>query len=164
MVYPACGLAGSLPRFLRFLGVLMLESFTAQVWTATIIVPKGDHLLDTTAGHSARPWPNQAASTALTPCRRVCTCVSRQALGLAVGGAAPSTEAAMAMGPAVMLVWIVFGGGRRKLQGRLLGSRRGSGGFAPRPRVGLIHPEALHHATPINHPTNHPTNHPQATT
>ncbi|KXZ53267.1 hypothetical protein GPECTOR_7g1161 [Gonium pectorale] len=33
-----------------------------------------------------------------------------QALGLAVGSVAPSTEAAMAIGPAVMLVWIVFGG------------------------------------------------------
>ncbi|KAG2484422.1 hypothetical protein HYH03_016836, partial [Edaphochlamys debaryana] len=33
-----------------------------------------------------------------------------QALGLAVGSVAPTTEAAMAIGPAVMLVWIVFGG------------------------------------------------------
>lgn len=35
---------------------------------------------------------------------------SSQALGLAVGAAAPSTEAALAMGPAVILVSIVFGG------------------------------------------------------
>ncbi len=33
-----------------------------------------------------------------------------KALGLAVGAFAPSTEAALAIGPAVMLVWIVFGG------------------------------------------------------
>ncbi|GIL74117.1 hypothetical protein Vretifemale_4169 [Volvox reticuliferus] len=33
-----------------------------------------------------------------------------QALGLAVGSVAPTTEAAVAIGPAVMLVWIVFGG------------------------------------------------------
>lgn len=33
-----------------------------------------------------------------------------QALGLAVGSFAPSTEAALAIGPAVMVVWIVFGG------------------------------------------------------
>jgi hypothetical protein len=32
------------------------------------------------------------------------------ALGLAVGAAAPSTEAALAIGPAVILVSIVFGG------------------------------------------------------
>lgn len=36
--------------------------------------------------------------------------VSAQALGLAVGAAAPSTEAALAIGPAVILVSIVFGG------------------------------------------------------
>ena len=35
---------------------------------------------------------------------------SAQALGLAVGAAAPSTEAALAIGPAVILVSIVFGG------------------------------------------------------
>jgi len=35
---------------------------------------------------------------------------SAQALGLAVGAAAPSTSAALAIGPAVMLVFIVFGG------------------------------------------------------
>lgn len=35
---------------------------------------------------------------------------SSQALGLAVGAAAPSTEAALAAGPAVILVSIVFGG------------------------------------------------------
>lgn len=33
-----------------------------------------------------------------------------QALGLTVGSFAPSTEAALAIGPAVMVVWIVFGG------------------------------------------------------
>ncbi|GLI61524.1 hypothetical protein VaNZ11_003905, partial [Volvox africanus] len=33
-----------------------------------------------------------------------------QALGLAVSSVAPTTEAAVAIGPAVMLVWIVFGG------------------------------------------------------
>lgn len=32
------------------------------------------------------------------------------ALGLAVGAAAPSTEAALAIGPAVILVSVVFGG------------------------------------------------------
>jgi len=32
------------------------------------------------------------------------------ALGLTVGSFAPSPEAAIAIGPAVMLVWIVFGG------------------------------------------------------
>lgn len=32
------------------------------------------------------------------------------ALGLSVGAAAPSTDAAVAIGPAVMLVWIIFGG------------------------------------------------------
>lgn len=32
------------------------------------------------------------------------------ALGLAVGAVAPSTDAAVAIGPAVMLVWIIFGG------------------------------------------------------
>ncbi|PSC72649.1 ABC transporter G family member 7 isoform A [Micractinium conductrix] len=36
--------------------------------------------------------------------------MSAQALGLAVGAAAPSTEAALAIGPAVILVSIVFGG------------------------------------------------------
>ena len=35
---------------------------------------------------------------------------SAQALGLAVGAAAPSTEAALAIGPAVILISIVFGG------------------------------------------------------
>eukprot|EP00955_Chlamydomonas_euryale_P034459 349801-Chlamydomonas_euryale.AAC.24 len=32
------------------------------------------------------------------------------AMGLAVGALAPSTEAASAIGPAVMVIWIVFGG------------------------------------------------------
>jgi hypothetical protein len=32
------------------------------------------------------------------------------ALGLAVGALAPNTESAVAIGPAIMLVWIVFGG------------------------------------------------------
>lgn len=49
-------------RFLKFLGILTLESFCSS------------------------------------------------ALGLAVGAAAPSTDAAVAIGPAVMLVFIVFGG------------------------------------------------------
>lgn len=35
---------------------------------------------------------------------------SAQALGLAIGALAPSTDAALAMGPAIMLVFIVFGG------------------------------------------------------
>ena len=35
---------------------------------------------------------------------------SSQALGMAVGAAAPSTSAALAIGPAVILVSIVFGG------------------------------------------------------
>lgn len=50
-------------RFLKFLGILTLESFCSS------------------------------------------------ALGLAVGAVAPSTDAAVAIGPAVMLVWIIFGGG-----------------------------------------------------
>jgi hypothetical protein len=49
-------------RFLKFLGILTLESFCSS------------------------------------------------ALGLAVGAVAPSTDAAVAIGPAVMLVWIIFGG------------------------------------------------------
>lgn len=49
-------------RFVKFLGILTLESFTAA------------------------------------------------ALGLSVGAAAPNTDAAVAIGPAVMLVWIIFGG------------------------------------------------------
>lgn len=32
------------------------------------------------------------------------------ALGLSVGAAAPTADAAVAIGPAVMLVWIIFGG------------------------------------------------------
>ena len=62
VVYPATGLNPRISRFLRFLGILTAESFSAQ------------------------------------------------ALGLAVGAAAPSTEAALAIGPAVILVSIVFGG------------------------------------------------------
>jgi ABC-type multidrug transport system permease subunit len=62
VVYPATGLNPRLSRFMRFLGILTAESFSAQ------------------------------------------------ALGLAVGAAAPSTEAALAIGPAVILVSIVFGG------------------------------------------------------
>lgn len=31
-------------------------------------------------------------------------------MGLAIGAIAPSTDAALAMGPAIMLVFIVFGG------------------------------------------------------
>lgn len=50
------------PSFLRFMGILTLESFTSA------------------------------------------------ALGLAVGALAPNTESAVAIGPAIMLVWIVFGG------------------------------------------------------
>ncbi|GAB4820462.1 hypothetical protein N2152v2_007508 [Parachlorella kessleri] len=61
-VYPATGLHPKVTRFGRFLGLLVLESFTSS------------------------------------------------ALGLAVGAAAPSTEAALAVGPAVILVSIVFGG------------------------------------------------------
>jgi len=62
VVYPATGLNPKFSRFMRFLGILTAESFSAQ------------------------------------------------ALGLAVGAAAPSTEAALAIGPAVILVSIVFGG------------------------------------------------------
>lgn len=61
IVYPAT-LRGGVPKFLKFVGVLTAESFSAQ------------------------------------------------ALGLAVGAAAPSTEAALAIGPAVVLISIVFGG------------------------------------------------------
>lgn len=49
-------------RFVKFLGILTLESFTSA------------------------------------------------ALGLSVGAAAPTADAAVAIGPAVMLVWIIFGG------------------------------------------------------
>jgi ABC-type multidrug transport system permease subunit len=35
---------------------------------------------------------------------------SSTAMGMAVGAVAPSTEAALVIGPAVMLVFIVFGG------------------------------------------------------
>eukprot|EP00798_Chlamydomonas_sp_ICE-L_P003922 gene3922-13996_t len=62
LVYPFTGLNPSPTRFLKFLGVITLESFTSS------------------------------------------------ALGLAVGSFAPSTEAAVAIGPAVMLLFIVFGG------------------------------------------------------
>lgn len=62
VVYPATGLNPKMSRFVRFLGILTAESFSAQ------------------------------------------------ALGLAVGAAAPSTEAALAIGPAVILISIVFGG------------------------------------------------------
>lgn len=62
LVYPATGLHPDVGRFARFLGILTMESFSAQ------------------------------------------------ALGLAVGAAAPSTEAALAIGPAVILISIVFGG------------------------------------------------------
>eukprot|EP00197_Chlamydomonas_leiostraca_P006364 CAMPEP_0202866206 /NCGR_PEP_ID=MMETSP1391-20130828/7260_1 /ASSEMBLY_ACC=CAM_ASM_000867 /TAXON_ID=1034604 /ORGANISM="Chlamydomonas leiostraca, Strain SAG 11-49" /LENGTH=699 /DNA_ID=CAMNT_0049546135 /DNA_START=95 /DNA_END=2194 /DNA_ORIENTATION=- len=62
VVYPLTGLNPDPRRFLRFLGIITLESFTSS------------------------------------------------ALGLAVGSVAPTTEAAIALGPAVMLVWIVFGG------------------------------------------------------
>lgn len=62
IVYPLTGLNPKPSRFLKFLGVVTLESFSSA------------------------------------------------ALGLAVGAFAPSTEAAMAIGPAVMVVFIVFGG------------------------------------------------------
>jgi len=62
IVYPCTGLSMKPVKFVRFLGILVAESFSAQ------------------------------------------------ALGLAVGAAAPSTSAALAIGPAVILVSIVFGG------------------------------------------------------
>jgi ABC-type multidrug transport system permease subunit len=62
ITYPLCGLNPHPTRFLKFLSILTLESFTSS------------------------------------------------ALGLAVGAFAPSAEAARAIGPAVMVVWIVFGG------------------------------------------------------
>lgn len=62
IVYPITGLNPNPLRFMRFLGIIALESFSSA------------------------------------------------AMGLAVGAMAPSTEAAMALAPAVMLVWIVFGG------------------------------------------------------
>ncbi|KAI8472919.1 MAG: P-loop containing nucleoside triphosphate hydrolase protein [Monoraphidium minutum] len=62
VVYPLCGLNPNPVRYLKFLGILTLESFSAS------------------------------------------------ALGLAVGAVAPSTESAVAIGPAVILVHIVFGG------------------------------------------------------
>jgi hypothetical protein len=62
VVYPLTGLAGGLPRFARFLGILTLESFTAT------------------------------------------------ALGLAVGAAAPTPDAAAAIGPALSVVFLLFGG------------------------------------------------------
>lgn len=61
-MYPFTGLNPKPSRFLKFLGILTLESFCSS------------------------------------------------ALGLAVGAVAPSTDAAVAIGPAVMLVWIIFGG------------------------------------------------------
>ncbi|GBG66269.1 hypothetical protein CBR_g57867 [Chara braunii] len=62
LVYPMTGLHRSFTRFLCFLSIVTLESFTSS------------------------------------------------ALGLAVGAVAPSTEAALALGPMVMLIFIVFGG------------------------------------------------------
>ncbi|KAK9866000.1 hypothetical protein WJX84_002019 [Apatococcus fuscideae] len=62
IVYPAAGLHQRASRFLRFMGLLTLESFVSS------------------------------------------------SLGLAVGAVAPSTEAALAMGPAVILIFVVFGG------------------------------------------------------
>ena len=61
-VYPACGLAPSVPRFLSFLGLLTLESFSAS------------------------------------------------AIGMTISALAPSAQAALAIGPATFVVFIVFGG------------------------------------------------------
>lgn len=63
IVYPMAGLQPSPLKFVKFMSVLALESFTAG------------------------------------------------ALGLAIGAAAPTPEAAVALGPAVMLMFIVLGGG-----------------------------------------------------
>jgi ABC-type multidrug transport system ATPase subunit len=61
-VFPACGLNASGARFMRFMGLLTLESFSSS------------------------------------------------ALGMTISALVPSTEAAMATGPAVMVIFIVFGG------------------------------------------------------
>jgi ABC-type multidrug transport system ATPase subunit len=61
-VFPACGLNASGARFLRFMGLLTLESFSSS------------------------------------------------ALGMTISALVPSTEAAMATGPAIMVIFIVFGG------------------------------------------------------
>ena len=49
---------------------------------------------------------------------------SATALGLAVGAGAPSPEAATALGPAIMVVFIVFGGEERREGGARLGAAR----------------------------------------
>ena len=61
-VYPACGLQRSGVRFLRFMGLLTLESFSSS------------------------------------------------AIGMTISALVPSAEAAIAAGPAIMVVFIVFGG------------------------------------------------------
>jgi len=62
VLYPMAGLNPSLPRFLSFLGVVILESFTSS------------------------------------------------AVALTIGAIAPSVDAALAMGPSIMLIFILFGG------------------------------------------------------
>ena len=52
----------------------------------------------------------QAGKFARYALSNVVEALSATALGMAVGAAAPSTEAALVLGPAVVLVFIVFGG------------------------------------------------------
>ena len=65
------------------------------------------------------PWTLGGGHIKQHVCRRFVTFLgiltlesfTSASLGLAVGSVAPSTEAAVAIGPAVMVVFIVFGGG-----------------------------------------------------
>ena len=115
LVYPATGLNPKPRRFAGFLGALVLEAMSAQVrgcggaglpgqigvgakLAARASSPGEVH------GERPRRAPQPPLPLMHPPPRR-------QALGLAVGAAAPSTEAALAIGPAVILVSIVFGGG-----------------------------------------------------
>ena len=103
LVYPATGLNPKPQRFARFLGVLTLEAMSAQVCGYEGHARCGDcadsslprmHAQSTDLNPPIRP-PPPGPPPPPTP---------TQALGLAVGAAAPSTEAALAIGPAVILV------------------------------------------------------------
>ena len=80
-VYPACGLTPRLPRFLSFLGMLTLESFSASAIGMTI---SGACLR-----HGYRTLPDASA---------------------VLVALAPSAQAALAIGPATFVIFIVFGG------------------------------------------------------
>ena len=61
--------------------------------------------------HTADPPPPvQLAKFATFAASNVAETLSSNALGMAIGSVAPSTEAALVLGPAIMLVFIVFGG------------------------------------------------------